>query len=218
MTTQSKLKDDVAAPVNGYQRRRLETRRQLLQAGRALFVEKAVEQVSIESITERAGVAKGSFYNHFESREALFDEVIGLAIEELLAKYAAFDPPTEDPLVRARERGRFVFCTLLSDPATCRLLLQGGQPLQGGAIDRVMRMVLGDTLAIGLSMGSLSHLDPEIVYAAYFGVVTQTIAHLLTCEDDIDVAAAADEVTALCFAVLGLAPYMPPAGNGEQVA
>ena len=185
MTTQSKLKDDVAAPVNGYQRRRLETRRQLLQAGRALFVEKAVEQVSIESITERAGVAKGSFYNHFESREA---------------------------------RGRFVFCTLLSDPATCRLLLQGGQPLQGGAIDRVMRMVLGDTLAIGLSMGSLSHLDPEIVYAAYFGAVTQTIAHLLTCEDDIDVAAAADEVTALCFAVLGLAPYMPPAGQGEQVA
>ncbi|SRR6056297_1375163 len=216
MTVQSKTMDKTSLPANGYQRRRQETRRQLLQAGRGLFIERAVEQVSIERITERAGVAKGSFYNHFESREALFDEVIGLAIEELLAKYEAFDPPMDDPLPRAWERARFVFTTLLSDPDTCRLLLQGGQPLQGGAIDRVMRMMLGNVLATGASMGSLSHLDPELVYAAYFGVVTQAIAHLLTRESGIDAEAAADEVTALCFAVLGLPPHKPPQGHGEK--
>lgn len=218
MTTQSKISGNPARPANGYERRRRETHALLLQAGRALFVERAVEQVSIESITERAGVAKGSFYNHFESREALFDEVIERCIEALLAKYEAFDPPTDDPFERAEERGRFTFRTLLSDPDTCKLLLQGGQPMQGGAIDRVLRMMLGNTLAIGVSMGSLHHLDPELVYAAYFGVVTQTIAQLLTREDEIDIAAAADEVTALCFAVLGLSQYVSPAIQGEPPA
>ena len=35
-----------------------------------------VGQVSIESITDQAGVAKGSFYNHFATRDALFEEII----------------------------------------------------------------------------------------------------------------------------------------------
>ena len=71
MTAQSKTSKGAASQENGYQRRRRETRRLLMEAGRALFVLRPAEQVSIESITAHAGVAKGSFYNHFQSREAL---------------------------------------------------------------------------------------------------------------------------------------------------
>ncbi|MDZ7784331.1 MAG: TetR/AcrR family transcriptional regulator [Halioglobus sp.] len=196
------------AGQNGYQRRRRETRRLLMEAGRALFVEWPVEQVSIERITDRAGVAKGSFYNHFDSRESLFEQIIEVALQDLLQKYEAFDPPIEDLLARGLARARFAFHTLLSDPDTCRLLLKSGQPSRGGAIDRVLRMVLGEQLAEAVALGSLSHLDTELVYAAYFGVVTQTIGHLLTSEEHLDVDSAADQVTELCFAVLGL-PHRP---------
>ena len=129
---------------NGYQRRKRETRNALLQAGRELFIDRAMEQVSIESITARAGVAKGSFYNHFESREALFDELIESTIAGLLEKWEVYAPTYEDPLKVALAKARYTFYTLLSDPAACRLLLQAGQPTQGGAIDRVLRLVLGD--------------------------------------------------------------------------
>lgn len=210
MTAQSKIagNGDVKSS-NGYQRRRRETRRQLLEAGRALFVARAAEQVSIESITDRAGVAKGSFYNHFDSRDALFEEIIEDTLKGLLDKFAAFEPPIEDPLLLGLVRTRFTFYTLLSDPAACRLLLQGGQPSQGGPIDRVLRSTVGDRLAWGVSLGSLSHLEPELVYAAYFGVVTETIGYLLTREQGLDAAAAADELTQLSFAAMGL-PHPPP--------
>lgn len=209
MTMQSEYKVTPPVAPNGYQRRRRETRRLLMEAGRALFVEQPVEQVSIERITDRAGVAKGSFYNHFDSRESLFEQIIEVALQDLLQKYEAFDPSIEDLLSRGLARARFAFHTLLSDPDTCRLLLKSGQPSRGGAIDRVLRMVLGEQLAAAAALGSLSHLDTELVYAAYFGVVTQTIGHLLISAEHLDVDTAADQVTELCFVVLGL-PHRPP--------
>jgi AcrR family transcriptional regulator len=208
MTTQSKNISESTDVENGYQRRRRETRRMLMEAGRSLFVAKAMEQVSIESITHRAGVAKGSFYNHFDSREALFDELIEVTITDLLEKWQAYESAHEDPITNARAQARFTFHTLLSDPAACHLLLQGGQPKRGGAIDRVLRLVLRDRLSEGVALGSLRHLDPDLVYAAYFGVVTETIGLLLTREGDLDAEAGADQLTELCFAVLGL-PHHP---------
>lgn len=53
----------------------LETRKKLLDAGRSLLCEKAAEQLNIEEITRKAGVAKGSFYTHFKRREDLFSEI-----------------------------------------------------------------------------------------------------------------------------------------------
>lgn len=209
MTTQSKIMHPEPRSENGYQRRRRETREQLMEAGRALFIERSVDQVSIESITARAGVAKGSFYNHFASREALFEELLELTIADLLAKYEAYEPQHEDPLAVAIAQARFTFYTLLSDPGACRLLLQGGQPAQGGAIDRVLRPVVGDRLSEGVTLGSLSHLDYDLVYAAYFAVTTGTIAHLLTREEGFDAVSGANQATELCFAVLGL-PHRSP--------
>ena len=209
MTAQSKTMSESDEGENGYQRRRRETRRVLMEAGRSLFIEKAIDQVSIESITAAAGVAKGSFYNHFDTREALFDELIELTIADLMQKYEAYEPDIEDPLAQALARARFTYYTLLSDPQACRLLLQGGQPARGGAIDRVLRMVLADRLSEGVALGTLSHIDHELVYAAYFGLVTEAIGHLLTREDGFDAASAADQLTELCFAVLGL-PHSSP--------
>jgi TetR/AcrR family transcriptional regulator, transcriptional repressor for nem operon len=43
-----------------------------------LFLEKGFNGCSIQDITEAAGVPKGSFYNHFTSKEALAAEVLTL--------------------------------------------------------------------------------------------------------------------------------------------
>ncbi len=44
--------------------------RRLTEAGYALFQEAGYNATGIAQITERAGVPKGSFYNHFDSKEA----------------------------------------------------------------------------------------------------------------------------------------------------
>lgn len=44
---------------------------EILGAGVDLFLEKGFNAAGVKDITDRAGVPKGSFYNHFESKEAL---------------------------------------------------------------------------------------------------------------------------------------------------
>jgi TetR/AcrR family transcriptional repressor of nem operon len=47
------------------------TKEEILGAGVELFLERGFNAAGVKDITDRAGVPKGSFYNHFESKEAL---------------------------------------------------------------------------------------------------------------------------------------------------
>jgi TetR/AcrR family transcriptional repressor of nem operon len=51
-------------------------REQIVQAGLKCLVEKSFNGVGVQDITATAGVPKGSFYNHFESKEALGAEIV----------------------------------------------------------------------------------------------------------------------------------------------
>jgi TetR/AcrR family transcriptional regulator, transcriptional repressor for nem operon len=48
----------------------------LIQAGLKTLLEKGFNGVGVQEITDEAGVPKGSFYNHFESKEALGAEIV----------------------------------------------------------------------------------------------------------------------------------------------
>ena len=53
-----------------------ETREKLLQAAEAEFGERGYPDASIASITQRAGVALGTFYVYFESKEEIFRALV----------------------------------------------------------------------------------------------------------------------------------------------
>jgi len=55
---------------------RLNVREQLLSAGLDTLHRRGFNATSVQDITEAAGVPKGSFYNHFESKEALGAEAV----------------------------------------------------------------------------------------------------------------------------------------------
>lgn len=67
--------------------KRARTRAQLLAAASALFARQAVESVTVDDVVREAGVAKGTFYVHFQDlREltaAVADELVR-AIDDLL--------------------------------------------------------------------------------------------------------------------------------------
>lgn len=52
------------------------TQRKLLDASAIEFGEKGFHEASVSSITRRAGVALGSFYTYFESKDALFRALV----------------------------------------------------------------------------------------------------------------------------------------------
>ena len=53
-----------------------DTKERIIQAALKTLLEKGFNGVGVQEITEQAGVPKGSFYNHFESKEALGVEIV----------------------------------------------------------------------------------------------------------------------------------------------
>ncbi len=70
-TTQNK--HPVTKPVTPRGQR---TRHKLLEAAEAVFGEKGYERASVVEITQRAGVAQGTFYVYFPSKKAIFVELV----------------------------------------------------------------------------------------------------------------------------------------------
>lgn len=63
-------------------RRRLRTRARLIDAARRIIAERGgIDAVPIAEITDAADVAIGSFYNHFPSRDSLFEAVVSETLE-----------------------------------------------------------------------------------------------------------------------------------------
>lgn len=78
-------------------RRRSRTRQRLTDAARSLIAEKGVEGLRIAEITERADVALGSFYNHFESKEELVEAVVEETIAAMTRGIEETMVTLEDP-------------------------------------------------------------------------------------------------------------------------
>jgi AcrR family transcriptional regulator len=86
-------------PLDRHARRRERTRSKLLDAARALFARQGVDNTRINEITDEADVGFGSFYNHFESKEAIVEAVLAEAVaaqgEAIDAATVELDDPAE---------------------------------------------------------------------------------------------------------------------------
>jgi TetR/AcrR family transcriptional repressor of nem operon len=78
----------------------------LLEAGLATLHARGFNGCSIQDITEAAGVPKGSFFNHFKSKEALALEVHGIYCANFHIEML-FDK-TKSPLNRLKDHFRFL--------------------------------------------------------------------------------------------------------------
>lgn len=69
------MADPVAEPKRPVTDRGRRTRSRLVDSAREVFEEHGFLDARITDIAERAGVAYGTFYTYFDSKEAIFDEV-----------------------------------------------------------------------------------------------------------------------------------------------
>jgi AcrR family transcriptional regulator len=62
-----------------HERRRLQTRKQLIETTMQLVLEKGYDAISIQDITDRADLGRGTFYLHFKDKE----EIVWSVFQEL---------------------------------------------------------------------------------------------------------------------------------------
>ena len=97
------------------ERKKQETRQGLLDAALALFRENGYDETAVEEITDRADVAKGTFFNYFPSKEALLRELTVWQFSQLRDALDVSQGAPESPLSRIKLLMRFLYEQTVSD-------------------------------------------------------------------------------------------------------
>lgn len=68
----------------------IQTRNKIYESAEQLFSQDKFENVSVDNIVKHAGVAKGSFYVHFESKDALISILINDHVNQVDRDYKSY--------------------------------------------------------------------------------------------------------------------------------
>jgi AcrR family transcriptional regulator len=108
------------------QRAREARRAAVLGVARRIFADKGYHATSIDDIIESAGIARGTFYLYFESKRAIFDELLDELFTTLASTVRRIEtgpgaPPPVEQMDATVDR---VFDTLLENRQMARILLR----------------------------------------------------------------------------------------------
>ncbi|BBZ31504.1 TetR/AcrR family transcriptional regulator [Mycolicibacterium confluentis] len=188
------------ASVNRLQRRKQRTRAALIKAAQS-FIAAGNLTVPILDITQAADVGMGSFYNHFDSKEQLFEAAVaevldahGALLDQLTA---AIDDPAETFAASFRLTGRL----FRRRPQESRILLANGTDLLSS--DRGLAPRAKRDIALALAAGRFHLDDPDLALALAGGALLG-MGNLLTRQPERDDAATADDVTRRVLRLFGL--------------
>ena len=82
---ESAVRETSNAPIGRRERRKLEVRSRIYAAARELFAKQGFEQTTVDEIAHVADVAPATFFNHFQTKQALITLMTGEVIDHLHA-------------------------------------------------------------------------------------------------------------------------------------
>lgn len=84
----------------------------MLDIAADLFAEQGFRSTTVRQIGDAAGVLSGSLYHHFDSKEAILDEILSAYFESLMDSYRKVAEENSDPAAALRELVRTAFESL----------------------------------------------------------------------------------------------------------
>jgi AcrR family transcriptional regulator len=199
-----------AVPANRLDRRKARTRQALIDAAVRLIAEGRGERASIQEITEAADIGFGSFYNHFASKEELFqtasEEVLERWAEMIDAACAGLDDPAEVFAISLRISGRLAW----THPEIAGFITGAGLDLLDtprGLAPRALR-----DIRAGQAAGRFTIPDAEIALSAVAGGLLGLL-RLHQRNPERVAETSVDELTEACLRLLGL-----PAAQARRLA
>lgn len=126
----------------------LRIRDALLTACGDLMAEQPIEAITINHIVQKAGVAKGSFYNHFPDKEALAATVSSTTLAEVERAIEKSNENVTDPAYKVA-RGLCNYMQLaVSDPRAATIMLRGHDWVTSG--DSQLNLAIKEDITEGV--------------------------------------------------------------------
>ncbi|QEN15282.1 TetR/AcrR family transcriptional regulator [Mycolicibacterium sp. ELW1] len=189
-----------SAAGNRLERRKMQTRAALVRAAQS-FIAAGKLNAPVLEITQAADVGMGSFYNHFDSKEQLFEAAVNDILDALGALLDKLAVDGEDPALTFARSFRIVGRLFRQRPDTSRVLLNTGLTLMysdRGLGPRALR-----DITVAAAAGRFTVADPELALSMAAGAL-MGLGHLLRAQPERDGAEASDRATRGVLVMLGL--------------
>lgn len=185
-----------------------ERRATLLAAARTVFAESGYHGASVGDIIQAAGVARGTFYNHFESKRDVFAAVLGELMMGIVGAVAPIDTAAEvGPQVH--DNLRAITRAFAREGDAVRILFTDAQSIDADgeqalsafyahALDRVER-----ALCTGQALGIVRAGETRQTARCLLGLLKEPVMQARLHREPLDADAVADAIYALlCAGVL----------------
>ena len=168
------------------------TKRKIFETSMDLFAKKGYEATSIEEITSVVGVAKGTLYYHFSSKDEIFkflvEEGMNLLKTSILIKTSKVDNAVDKLkaiiLIQIKVMMKYEnFTTILLSQ------LWGNEPrnilCKNYAFDYIN--IIEEIIKTGIENGELNNVNPEALASSIFGFTCSNLLYKAKTEKELDV-------------------------------
>ena len=189
-----------AAPKLGRgARRRQQTRAKLLSAARAVMARKGADTTTIQEITEEADVGFGSFYTHFESKDAIVEAMMAETLETFGNALDRISEAVSDPAEVLAASLRYGVEQSIIEPDLGWFLVHSG--LSAHQIRFGLGVRLARDIRLGVESGRFQVDDLEATLFAVGGAVLSIMAARLEGELESE---APERAATLALKLLGI--------------
>lgn len=172
-------------------------RAHLLRSARSTFASLGYHRASVADIIAEAGVARGTFYNYFDSKRVCFQAVLAEMMQSVALAVHPIDVE-RDIRVQVRENLERLFAALTEDDEVPRVLFaeaagideEGDEGLRG--FYRAATERLATAISTGQALGIVSQGDPLVIARLLLGMIREPVFQAWLYGEDLDAAAVVD--------------------------
>jgi AcrR family transcriptional regulator len=177
--------------VSRAQRLRQERRTQVHLVAQRLFAERGYHETSIQDILDAADIARGTFYLYFDSKRAIFDELVDGFLQRIRSVVTRIDvrPEAPPPLMQIEQNLIRVMDILRENRDLARITLRLAEGLDQDCdakmaefYDQLLLLIRG-ALDLGQSMGLVRPCDSRIVSQAALGSLKEVVRQWIVMRD-----------------------------------
>ncbi|MDD9944339.1 MAG: TetR/AcrR family transcriptional regulator [Myxococcales bacterium] len=161
---------------------------EIVAAAGRVFSERGYHNSSIADVIEAARISRGTFYLYFDSREALFLELMESFIQRIVSVVEVVDPKGRDPIGGIFSNLRRVVDVVFDNPELTLLVFRqnlGTHPEVDQKLNRFygfVREMIEGALGNGVAAGMIREVNRPLVTIALIGAIRELLYSYLVEE------------------------------------
>jgi len=168
------------------------TKRKIFETSMKLFAEKGYDATSIEEITATVGVAKGTLYYHFSSKEEIFQFLVEEGVKLLKNSITIKTANLTNSLDKIKAVALIEIKVLVKYESFMTIILseiwgtgQRAKMCRDYVFDYIQ--MIEEIVKEGIKNGELQEGNPNVIASGIFGFVCSSLIYKLRREENIEV-------------------------------